>query len=137
MKNRKLNKILFYAFVMLGMITLILSGFMDSSLASASNHAKATQETNQTLPEATTVDSNQTLIGPWTAGPAMCFDLNRLDGEYYPGTGLVYFLGGRSGTSTVGNIYSFNPVTSECLDTGVLMPDPVSNYTVNLVNNHE
>ena len=135
MKNSKLKKILFYGFVMLGMVILILSGFMDSSLASASNNPKATQETNNALPEATTVDSNQTLLGPWTVGPSMCFDLTRLDGEYYPGTGLVYFLGGRTGGSTVGNIYSFNPVTSQCLDTGAVMPDPVSNYTVNLVNN--
>ncbi len=108
---------------------------MNSSLASASNNPKATQETNHALPEDTTVDANQTLLGPWTVGPTMCFDLNRLDGEYYPGTGLVYFLGGRSGTTTVGNIYSFDPVTSQCLDTGAVMPNPVSNYTVNLVNN--
>ena len=74
-------------------------------------------------------------LGQWTAGPAMCFDLYRLDGEYYPGTGLVYFLGGRAdATITDGNIYSFDPTTEECLDTGEDMPNPVSNYTANLVN---
>ena len=76
-----------------------------------------------------------TFLGQWTPGPTMCFDLTRLDGEFYAGTGLVYFLGGRSGTTTVGNIYSFNPATGTCADTGAVMPNPISNYTVNLVNN--
>ncbi|HSB67606.1 MAG TPA: S8 family serine peptidase [Anaerolineales bacterium] len=82
-----------------------------------------------------TQDFNLTFLGQWTLGPTMCFDLTRLDGEYYPGTGLVYFLGGRSGTTTNGSIYSFNPTTETCSDTGVDMPTPISNYTVNLVNN--
>jgi hypothetical protein len=59
----------------------------------------------------------------------------RFDGEFYPATGKVYFLGGRSSaTLTIGNIYSFNPTTGECVDTGAVMPTPISNYTVSLVN---
>ncbi len=72
--------------------------------------------------------------GVWTLGPTMCFDLTRIDAEYSPAAGKVYILGGRSGTTTVGNIYAFNPATGICSDTGVVMPTPISNYTVNLVN---
>jgi hypothetical protein len=82
-------------------------------------------------------DFNLTSIGAWTqiALPAGCPDWSRFDGEYYAGTGFVYFLGGRSGTDTIGDIYSFNPVTEVCADTGANMPNPISNYTINLVNN--
>jgi len=74
-------------------------------------------------------------LGSWTPGPALCFDLTRLDAEYYDPTGLVYILGGRSdANNTTGNIYTINPVTGQCLDSGVDMPNPISNYTVNLVN---
>jgi hypothetical protein len=82
-------------------------------------------------------DFNLTFQGEWTLGPSMCFDLTRLDGEYYPGTKLVYFLGGRGGATgadTIGDIYSFDPVTKNCVDTGANMPIPISNYTVNLVS---
>jgi hypothetical protein len=72
--------------------------------------------------------------GLWTMGPAMCFDLTRMDAEFYPATGLVYVLGGRSGVNTVGNIYAYNPATGACADTGATMPTPISNYTANRVN---
>src|SRR5690606_9741572 len=36
---------------------------------------------------------------------------------------------------TIGDIYSYNPETGACADTGTNMPVPISNYTVNLVNN--
>jgi len=72
--------------------------------------------------------------GVWTLGPTMCFDLTRIDAEYLPATGKVYILGGRSGTTTVGNIYAFDPVAGTCVDTGAVMPTPISNYTANLVN---
>jgi len=90
---------------------------------------------------ATTIkDFNLTFQGAWRqiALPAGCPDWTRYDGEYYPGTGLVYFLGGRGGAdggTTFGDIYSFNPTTHTCADTGTNMPIPISNYTVNLVNN--
>ncbi|MFN2169375.1 MAG: S8 family serine peptidase, partial [Anaerolineae bacterium] len=72
--------------------------------------------------------------GTWLPGPSMCFDLTRIDAEYFPATGKVYILGGRSDATTVGDIYEFDPVTQVCADTGANMPTPISNYTVNLVN---
>ena len=74
-------------------------------------------------------------IGGWMDGPAACFDWTRYDAEFYPGTGLIYALGGRSDAATVGDIYSYDPETGACVDTGANMPVPISNYTVNLVNN--
>lgn len=86
---------------------------------------------------ATTVqDFELVYLGGWTSGPATCFDWYRLDGEFYPATGLIYFMGGRiDSTTTDGTIYSYDPVTGDCADTGADMPNPISNYTVNLVNN--
>jgi subtilisin family serine protease len=85
----------------------------------------------------TTQDFNLIYHGAWTqiALPPGCPDWTRYDGEYYTGTGNVYFLGGRSGTSTDGTIYLYNPMTNTCTDTGVEMRTPISNYTINLVNN--
>ncbi len=88
----------------------------------------------------TTQDFTLNFLGGWTqiALPAGCPDWTRLDGEYFAGTGLVYFLGGRGGASggdTFGDVYSFNPVTQTCADTGADMPTPVSNYTIAPVNN--
>ncbi len=83
----------------------------------------------------TTQDFTLTYQGEWVDGTAPCFDWTRYDVEYYPATGLIYALGGRSDTSTIGDIYSYNPVTGACADTGANMPVPISNYTVNLVNN--
>jgi len=36
--------------------------------------------------------------GTWQSGPTTGFNLTRLDGAYVASTGLVYFLGGRTGT---------------------------------------
>ncbi len=74
--------------------------------------------------------------GTWLPGPdiSACFDLTRIDAEYFPTTGKVYILGGRSDTSTIGNIYSFDPTTGTCVDTLADMPTPISNYTINLIN---
>ncbi|MBN1136665.1 MAG: S8 family serine peptidase [Anaerolineae bacterium] len=72
--------------------------------------------------------------GAWALGPTMCFDLTRIDAEFFPVTGKVYVLGGRSGANTVGNIYAFDPVAGTCVDTGAVMPTPISNYTINPVN---
>ena len=95
---------------------------------------------SQTLPvtivagETTVQDFYLPAEGLWTLGPDVCFDLTRLDAEYYPATGLVYVLGGRTGTDTVGDIYAFDPAAQTCVDTGADMPTPISNYTANLVN---
>jgi hypothetical protein len=71
--------------------------------------------------------------GTWASGPTTGFNLTRLDGGYEPATGLVYFLGGRLDTNTLGNIWSFNPATNAFADTGAVMPTPISNYTVNVL----
>ncbi len=70
----------------------------------------------------------------WTPGPGLCFDLTRFDAEFHPGDGMIYVLGGRSGTDTDGNIYRFDPRTGACADTGADMPTPISNYTIALLN---
>jgi PKD repeat protein len=107
----------------------------------ASKAAYASQTVNGVVVQAdqtTPQDFNLTFLGSWLPGPTMCFDLTRIDAEFFPATGLVYILGGRGGATggdTIPNIYSFNPATGECLDTGADMPFPISNYTINLVNN--
>jgi len=81
-------------------------------------------------------DFQLTYLGEWTPSTQPnCFDWTRLDAEYFPATGKVYILGGRSDTNTYGDIYAFDPVANTCVDTGANMPTPVSNYTVNLVHN--
>jgi len=79
-----------------------------------------------------TQDFSITFQGAWTqiALPNGCPDWYRGDAEYFAGTGLAYFLGGRTGTPTDGSIFSFNPVGQTCADTGLDMPVPISNYTV-------
>jgi len=74
-------------------------------------------------------------LGGWMDGTDPCFNWTRYDAEFYPGTGLIYVLGGRSESLTYGDIYSYDPETGACQDTGANMPVPISNYTVNLVNN--
>jgi len=73
----------------------------------------------------------------WTqiALPPGCPDWTRFDGEYDPGTGKVYFLGGRSGTTTDGTIYLYNPGANTCSSTGKIMPTPISNYSIARLNN--
>lgn len=72
--------------------------------------------------------------GTWQAGPALTAALARHDGAFYAPTGLVYFLGGRlTDSSTDGSIVTFNPATGVYADTGVDMPIPISNYTVNVL----
>jgi hypothetical protein len=85
--------------------------------------------------QTTTQDFVISFLGSWMPGPSMCFDLTRIDAEFYPATGKVYILGGRYDTQTFGNIYAFDPVDESCVDTGAVMPFPISNYTINLVNN--
>ena len=70
----------------------------------------------------------------WIFGPTPPFGYSRFDGEYYPPTGRVYFLGGRMpGGTTSGEIWSFDPVTGTFRDEYVAMDFPVSNYTVTLL----
>ena len=72
--------------------------------------------------------------GSWQNGPPTTFAqaFSRFDGAYYPGTGMVYFLGGRlADNNTDGSIWTFNPSTGIYTDTGLDMPIPISNYTIN------
>jgi hypothetical protein len=62
------------------------------------------------------------------------FRFTRFDGEYFPGTGKVYFLGGRlSAGTTDGTIWSYDPAARTYANTGVTMAIPVSNYDICLV----
>jgi hypothetical protein len=85
--------------------------------------------TNQT----TLLDFSLTCAAPWQELGSLCFDWTRFDGEYMDLTGRAYFLGGRSGTATAGDIYVLDPATGNCADTGADMPVPVSNYTATFV----
>ena len=70
----------------------------------------------------------------WQNGPQSPFAYMRFDGEYFPGTAKVYFLGGRVGLgTTVADIYSYTPASGEYSDVGTNMPLAVSNYDVCLL----
>ena len=70
----------------------------------------------------------------WENGPQSPFRYCRFDGEYFPATAKVYFLGGRFGLNTTfGDIYSYTPLTGEYEDVEVDMPLAVSNYDVCLL----
>jgi hypothetical protein len=74
--------------------------------------------------------------GTWQNGPPTTFPqaFSRFDGAYDSGTGLVYFLGGRlADNNTDGSIWTFNPSTGVYADTGLDMPTPISNYTINVL----
>jgi hypothetical protein len=64
------------------------------------------------------------------------FRFTRFDGEYFPGTGMVYFLGGRLGGAampTDGSIWRYNPATQTYGDVLIDMPIPMSNYDICLL----
>jgi hypothetical protein len=70
----------------------------------------------------------------WVTGPQSPFAYCRFDGEYFPATAKVYFLGGRIGNATTRpDIYSFTPLTGAYADVAVDMPLAVSNYDVCLL----
>ncbi len=70
----------------------------------------------------------------WDSGPTTAFAFTRFDAGYSPGTGDVYFLGGRlADSSTDGSVWKVDPETGTTTDTGADMPVPISNYTMNLV----
>lgn len=76
------------------------------------------------------------VFAQWTLGPssASVFTLWRFDGEYYPPTGMIYFLGGRNGDGTTnGEIYCFDPVADTFGDMGLTMEQPISNYNCNML----
>ena len=106
--------------------------------------ASKTNYTSQTVAgvvvamgETTVQDFTITFLGAWTqlSLGLNCPDWTRMDMEYYAGTGLAYIMGGRSSTTYLGDIYSYDPATNTCADTGQNMPIPVSNYTILKLNN--
>jgi len=67
----------------------------------------------------------------WQNGPASGFRFTRFDAEYFPGTGKVYFLGGRlSAGTTDGSVWSYDPLTQTYADVGLDLRLPVSNYDI-------
>lgn len=115
-------------------VTTSINGYADKTLS----------DIEITYHQTTVRDFNLTYLGLWTPQIwSPCTNLTRFDAEYFPGTGLVYILGGRyvyvndsqiKVDTTVGTIFSFNPVSGECSVTGAQMPIPVSNYTISLIN---
>jgi len=70
----------------------------------------------------------------WVNGPQSPFSYMRFDGEYFPATAKVYFLGGRIGTyTTLGDIYSYTPSTGTYADVGTNMHRAISNYDICLL----
>lgn len=121
-----------------GFYTLDLLAGTYNVTASKTGYTSQTANDVVIAEETTTLqDFTLTTLGEWIqiALPPGCPDWTRYDGEYYGGTGKAYFLGGRSGSNTDGTIYSYDPVANTCTDTGNDMPTPISNYTINLVNN--
>ncbi len=115
-------------------------GTYDLTAAKVNYQAQTVSGVNVSVGQTTHQDFTLGLLSHWTQIPlpSGCPDWTRFDGEYYPDKGLVYFLGGRGGAGgslTYGDIYSFDPSTKTCANTGADMPTPISNYTVSLVNN--
>lgn len=82
------------------------------------------------------------VAGSWTFGPDSPFEYTRFDAVFVPGptdkawANKVYFLGGRTGSSTEDpSIWQFDPVSGTYTDTGLDLIEDVSNYTANLVRN--
>jgi hypothetical protein len=76
----------------------------------------------------------------WLVDGDTAFQYWRFDGEYFdsgaaqPYDQKVYFLGGRLADGTTnGTVWSYDPLTGAYAMTGATMPVPISNYTVNLL----
>jgi hypothetical protein len=67
----------------------------------------------------------------WSWGPLWTFNFTRFDGEYFPGTNKVYFLGGRvADGSTNGAVWSYDPAARTYDNMNVNLQAPISNYDV-------
>lgn len=67
----------------------------------------------------------------WSWGPLWTTNFTRFDGEYFPGTNKVYFLGGRLADGTTsGAVWSYDPATRTYADMSVALQTPISNYDV-------
>ena len=78
--------------------------------------------------------ANVAVAQTWVNGPVTGFGYWRFDGEYFPGTGKIYFLGGRlTDLSTSGAVWSYDPIAGTYAATGATMPTPISNYDICLL----
>jgi hypothetical protein len=72
--------------------------------------------------------------GTWEFAATSPFTYTRCDSEYFSANGLVYFMGGRmADNSTDGSVWVWNPATGIYTDTAVDLVTPISNYTMNLL----
>ncbi len=76
---------------------------------------------------------NREVGGTWQYGPTTPFAFMRFDAGYSPLDRQLYVLGGRlADGSTDGSIWVGDPVSGIWTDTGFDLPEPISNYQVNL-----
>jgi subtilisin family serine protease len=121
--------------LILGGLTLIANPGVAQTGSNPSNERQPNSSASAPVSESSLVEAPNAV---WTIAPASPFGLTRFDGVFVPGgddwANKVYFLGGRSGSSTEDpNIWQFNPVTGTYIDTGADVVEDVSNYTANLV----
>jgi hypothetical protein len=119
---------------------VLLAGFYDVTASMGDYMPQSVNGVVILADNTTNQDFHLTFPGAWTqiSLPESCPDWTRLDAEYFPPTGKAYILGGQggpSGGSTYGNIYSFDPVSQTCANTGKTMPVPISDYTIVTLNN--
>jgi hypothetical protein len=82
----------------------------------------------------THLDFNLAFVGLWTAGPSDApFQYNRFDGVFNPHDNLIYFPGGRTGSTHDRSIWTYDPVNDLWADTGCDMNHRAANYTAALV----
>ncbi len=121
----------------------LITGSYDLSASANGYYTQSIPTVEIVLDQTTIQDFNLPFQGLWTQLDALpCANLTRFDAEYFSTTGLVYILGGRydisqTTSTTLGDIYSLDPMTLQCADTYANMHVPISNYTINLINDGE
>lgn len=121
--------------LILGGMTLITNPGVAQTGSNPSNERLPNSSTSTADLETNVVEAPN---AAWTIAPTSPFGLTRFDGVFVPGgddwANKVYFLGGRSGSSTEDpNIWQFDPITGNYVDTGADVVEDVSNYTASLV----
>jgi hypothetical protein len=115
-------------FFSIGASLLLLAALLAGPVGIASAHGDAPGKgTAPSVPTAWT-------FGPNTTFPSTAGGWTRFDGEYYQPNGRVYFLGGREGATTYGDVYYFDSTAGTFNAAGVTMPNPVSNFDIALLN---